>query len=132
MKSLNRSRQRDAICAYLMNTDEHPTAETIYRHVKEQYPKISLGTVYRNLALLEEIGEVQRIPSADSREHYDGNTSDHPHFQCRCCGRVIDLPMDNLDFLRTLAAGSVEGEIDKTMLLFFGLCKNCKENNNNS
>jgi len=62
MKTLNYSRQREAIYNYLLSTKTHPTAEAVYQVVQQDYPKISLATVYRNLALLEETGQVQRIP----------------------------------------------------------------------
>ncbi len=131
MKTLNYSRQREAIYQYLMSTKTHPTAEAVYKEVQAEFPKISLGTVYRNLALLEETGQVQKIPSYDAKEHYDANINEHPHFQCRCCGRVIDLEMDNLDFLKTLAGRDFGGEIEHTQLVFFGKCDECKENDNN-
>ena len=55
------SRQRESIKENLMNRYDHPTAETVYLDVKKDYPNISLGTVYRNLSLLSEIGEIQKI-----------------------------------------------------------------------
>ncbi len=132
MKALNHSRQRDAIYNFLLSTKEHPTAEVVFQKVQEEYPKISLGTVYRNLALLEEIGQVQKIPSFDSKDHYDADISEHPHFECRCCGGVYDVKMDNLDFLKTLAANEIGGEIEKTQVVFFGKCEKCVESENNS
>ena len=55
---IKHSKQRDAILTYLHSTKSHPTAETVYENVRESIPNISLGTVYRNLALLEELGEI--------------------------------------------------------------------------
>ena len=71
MKTLNYSRQREAIYNYLLSTKKHPTAETIFQAVQQDYPKISLATVYRNLTVLEEAGQVQRIPCNDAKDHYD-------------------------------------------------------------
>lgn len=132
MKTLNYSRQREAIYNYLMGTKEHPTAEAIFQGVQKDFPKISLGTVYRNLSLLEETGMIQKIPSNDAKDHYDANVFEHPHFICRECGAVIDLEMDNLEFLKTLANQGFEGEIEKSQLVFFGKCGSCIQNNNNS
>ena len=52
------SRQRESIVNFLASRTDHPTAETIYQNIKKEFPNISLGTVYRNLSLLEEIGEI--------------------------------------------------------------------------
>ena len=98
MKTLNYSRQREAIYNYLLSTKKHPTAETIFQAVQQDYPKISLATVYRNLTVLEETGQVQRIPCNDAKDHYDANTAEHPHFVCNYCQSVLDLEMDNLEF----------------------------------
>ena len=65
MAAIKYSRQREAIKHYLASTKEHPTADTVYLHVKEDFPNISLGTVYRNLNLLTDIGEAIKIPTPD-------------------------------------------------------------------
>ena len=103
MKTLKHSRHREAIVRFLMTRKDHPTAEVIYNNIKQEYPKISLGTVYRNLSLLAEIGEIQKITCGDSSDHFDANINPHPHFVCKECFRIIDLEMDNLNFLNTLA-----------------------------
>ena len=61
MATLKYSRQRASIKKYLMSTTEHPTADTVYLHVREEFPHISLGTVYRNLNLLADTGEAVKI-----------------------------------------------------------------------
>lgn len=65
MAVLKYSRQREVIKEYLMSTKEHPTADTVYMHIREQSPNISLGTVYRNLNLLTELGEIKKITCGD-------------------------------------------------------------------
>ena len=72
MAALKYSRQRESIKRYLMMTKDHPTADTVYLHVKEEFPNISLGTVYRNLNLLTDIGEVIKIPTPDGGDRFDG------------------------------------------------------------
>lgn len=132
MKTLNYSRQREAIYNYLCSTKTHPTAEAVYQAVVQDFPRISLATVYRNLTLLEETGQVQRIPCNDAKDHFDADTSEHPHFVCKTCGAVIDLAMDNLEFLHTLANQGFDGDIEHSQVIFFGVCPACKKNNNNS
>ena len=102
-KTIKYSRQREAIVNFLKDRKDHPTADFIYRHIREEYPNISLGTVYRNLALLEELGMVMKISCNDGNEHYDPNVMPHYHFICRGCGAVSDIEMDNIDFINTLA-----------------------------
>lgn len=127
MKTLKYSRSREAIINFLISRKDHPTAEVIYNNVREKYPKISLGTVYRNLTLLAELGEIQKISCGDASEHFDGNAALHPHFVCRCCKGVFDLEMDNLDFLNTLAQKSFDGEVERHQLIFYGKCSTCKD-----
>ena len=127
MPTLNKSKSRDAIVRFLMTRKDHPTAEVIYNNVREECPKISLGTVYRNLTLLSNMGEIQKISCGDASEHFDGNAKPHPHFVCKECHRVDDLEMDDLSFLNTLANQNFCGMIEKHQLIFYGKCPVCKE-----
>lgn len=122
---MNYSRQRESIKKYLMSTKEHPTAEVIYQHVKEDYPKISLGTVYRNLTLLVEIGDIRKISTGDGTDHFDADTSAHSHYHCKCCHRLMDLEVTP-SVEQILAASSAGlGTIETASLLFTGVCKDC-------
>ncbi|MBE5910648.1 Fur family transcriptional regulator [Pseudobutyrivibrio sp.] len=126
---MNYSRQRESIKQYLMSTHEHPTAEVVYQHVREEYPKISLGTVYRNLTLLVELGEAKKISTGDGTDHFDGDTSAHSHYYCRCCKRVMDLDITP-SIEQILAASSAGlGTVENANLIFTGICKDCIINN---
>ena len=70
MKILKYSRQRESIKASLMNRKDHPTADAVYASIREEFPNISLGTVYRNLNLLVELGEVQKLTFGDGKDLY--------------------------------------------------------------
>ena len=85
------SRQRELIYQALCQTDEHPTAEMVYRWLKPENPALSLGTVYRNLNLLADEGVIRRM--AFPVERYDAKTAPHPHFCCDQCGGVYDLEL---------------------------------------
>lgn len=69
MAGLKYSRQREAVLVYLRSTKSHPTAEQVYQKIREEFPKISLGTVYRNLNLLADCGEILRLNCGDGVEH---------------------------------------------------------------
>ena len=75
--NLKHSRQRDSILEFLATRKDHPTADTVYMNVRRSFPNISLGTVYRNLTLLADIGEISRIRLGDGVDHFDYDTSPH-------------------------------------------------------
>ena len=103
MKTLKYSRQRESIKACLMSRKDHPTADALYTSIREQFPNISLGTVYRNLNLLVELGEIRKLSCGDGTDHFDYDTSPHDHYVCRQCGRVMDIPMEATKELETAA-----------------------------
>ena len=127
MAGTNFSRQRQAIVDYLCSTKEHPTAETVYTHVREKYPKVSLGTVYRNLNLLAEEGQILRLTCGDGSDRFDGNPEPHYHFLCKGCGRVIDLMLEPMGHIDVLAGAGFDGEVEGHTVLFHGKCSNCKK-----
>ena len=125
MAALKYSRQREAIKEFLATRCDHPTADVIYQNIKMIYPNISLGTVYRNLGLLVDIGEVVKITTGDGKEHYDGNVMPHNHFVCKTCSSVIDLHMDNIDHIMETAGRYFNGHIDGYTTIFYGTCGSC-------
>ena len=125
MKTLKYSRQRESIKACLMNRHDHPTADALYASIREEYPNISLGTVYRNLNLLVETGEIQRLTCGDGADHFDGNPDPHYHFLCRECNQVYDIPMEMQDSLNKTAQEFAPGVVDSHSVLFFGQCNGC-------
>lgn len=83
MAAIKHSRQRDAILTFLISRKDHPTAEVVYENVRREFPKISLGTVYRNLTLLVDMGHAVKVPCDDGSVHFDGNVSPHYHLNVR-------------------------------------------------
>ena len=83
--------QRLAIARTVRELDRHTTAETVFGHVSEQMPGVSLPTVYATLDLLEELGLVRRVPTEAGTAVYDPRTEDHHHLVCRTCGEIMDL-----------------------------------------
>ncbi len=125
MANLKYSRQREAIKEYLMHTDTHPTADTVYMTVRDEFPSISLGTVYRNLNLLAEMGEAIKITTPIGGDRFDGNTSPHYHFCCSCCGKVVDLSLEQQDAMNQKAGEALDGEIESHTVMFYGTCGDC-------
>ena len=121
------SPQREMIRRYLMSTDAHPSAETVYTALKPQAPGLSLGTVYRNLNLLADEGEILRLPL--KVERFDADTRPHAHFVCSACDRVLDLELDYdaaLDERVRRACGCTVSRHDS---FFYGLCPCCNQSN---
>lgn len=125
MKILKYSRQRESIKACLTGRTDHPTADVVYTELREAFPNISLGTVYRNLNLLSELGEIQKLVCGDGKDHFDWNTAPHYHFICRHCGAVIDLPLMPLGELQHQAEIALGGSVDSHTIYFYGSCAAC-------
>ena len=116
------SRQRQMIYNFLMTRKDHPTADVVYRNVREEFPNISLGTVYRNLTLLADMGEIQRLQVGDGVDHFDADTSKHCHFICSNCSAVTDMQLDCLEELLIKAQQTFDGRIDRQSTCFCGSC----------
>ena len=126
MPALKYSRQREAIMNFLMTRKDHPTADVVYSSVRNEFPNISLGTVYRNLTLLADIGEIARLRLGDGIDHFDADTSPHYHFICKDCGRVIDLKLEALAEVDKLNGTDLEGNrIAGHITYFYGSCSEC-------
>lgn len=121
------SRQREAIKEYLMGRTDHPTAEMVYLSVRETNPKISLGTVYRNLSLLVSLGEIQKICCGDGVERYDANLKPHYHYHCTACGCVMDVPLAQVPSSQILLGDTFPEQVDGYTVLFHGTCRSCRE-----
>ena len=127
MATLKYSRQRETIKNFLMTRKDHPTADIVYMNVRQDNPNISLGTVYRNLTLLADIGEIQRLRVGDGVDHFDADTSPHYHFVCTECGSVVDLEMDSIENITEIAGANFDGHITGHVTYFYGTCKHCTQ-----
>lgn len=119
-------RKRDAILTCLRQTTVHPCAEWVYTRLKPEIPDLSLGTVYRNLALFKEQGLIMSLGTVNGVERFDGNTAPHVHYICTGCGRVLDLEGISVpESIRAAAARCAGGSVSGCQLTFTGICENC-------
>lgn len=125
---LKHSKQREVIYHFLMTREDHPTADVVYTGVRREIPNISLGTVYRNLQLLSEVGQIQKVNVGDGVDHFDADISLHYHFRCRTCGAVRDLKLKPLPFDPKDLVLDFGGQIDATTTYFEGVCADCLAN----
>ena len=116
--------QRRVVLEVVRNTETHPTAEWVYHEVKKRLPRVSLGTVYRNLKLLAEQGLLAELAEGHYTR-YDGRVDSHHHFRCSACGRLFDLdePIDRR--LEERVASRTGFEVVHHRIEFFGRCSAC-------
>lgn len=123
-RGLRETRARRIILETVRATDSHPAAEWVFQRVRRTLPRVSLGTVYRNLRVLVEAGLlVERPEPGGSR--FDGNLTEHQHFTCVACGRVFDLaePVDRALHRRVSARTGFE--VLRHRIEFSGTCTDC-------
>ena len=119
-------RKRDAILEFLRHTDQHPSAETVYAALKSQIPDLSLGTVYRNIALFKQQGLIVSLGAVNGVERYDGNIDPHVHFVCTDCGCIRDLHQMHVpEELNAAASEQAGAVVDHCHLTFHGRCNAC-------
>lgn len=119
--------QRMAIAKILAESEDHPDIETIYNRLKNDFPRMSLATVYRNVMVMKSLGEVLEIGFPDGGNRYEGNrTAPHPHAVCERCRKIVDLETGVMaDLVRTIEKESGFA-ITNHRLDFFGLCSDCR------
>jgi len=120
------TRQRRVILDALRGTKSHPTADEVYEMVRRRLPKISLGTVYRNLQTLGEMGMIRHLCTGGTQRRFDGNVENHYHVRCVECGRVADMPLDTIRSLEEAAQNASDFDIFGHHLEFVGLCPGCR------
>ena len=121
------SKQREALLTLLRSTRSHPSADWLYENLRKEFPNISLGTVYRNLNLLTDIGEALKITTPDGADRFDGCVKPHNHFFCTECRRVLDLDLDmkEIEQMNKAAATNFDGIIESSNTIFYGKCGDC-------
>jgi Fe2+ or Zn2+ uptake regulation protein len=121
------TKQKTLILATVQGTKTHPTAEQVHAMITDTAPHLSLGTVYRNLNRLAELGIIRRISVINSPDRFDGDLSPHHHISCSKCGRFcdfFDIEYDN-DLDRAIEERSGFA-ISRHETVFYGECPDCK------
>jgi Fe2+ or Zn2+ uptake regulation protein len=122
-----RTRQREIVLELVRSTMDHPTADWVYRQARRRLPRISLGTVYRNLKRLAEEGLIREMHAGAQGTRFDGNTGDHHHVRCVACGRVNDLPLSVDTRREQAAARALNYRILGHHVEIHALCPQCHE-----
>ena len=126
MKTVKATRQKDAILTAVRSMNNHPSADEIYRKLRESYPRLSLGTVYRNLNAFAEKGDIRKISTLEGGDRYDYRTEKHEHMLCENCGQVYDIEAEiDIKFKdeeTAMGGHTLYGYI----MILHGLCGACK------
>jgi Fur family peroxide stress response transcriptional regulator len=126
MKTKRRkSKQRERIFEWIAASKAHPTAQDVYDALKKERPSLSLGNVYRNIAILMEAGRIQGGEFGRGTVRYDAVTEGHYHFVCERCGTVSDFAMPVDTNITTAARRYSPHRIDGHTIRFFGVCADC-------
>ncbi len=126
VKKSRNTKQRTVILEILRKSGCHPTAEAIYQDARKVLPKISLGTVYRNLNFLREQGMVQEIrTNSESSSLFEGKCAPHAHFHCTKCQAVFDIPLPHcLEELEWNGKADIS-LVNSLDLHVMGACREC-------
>jgi len=122
------TRQREVILRELRKLTSHPTADELYLLVREHLPRISLGTIYRNLEELSAAGLIQKVEFGGGQRRFDGDITDHWHVKCTDCGRIADVSPDP-ESTAQVSLGSFRTEFELTgyRLELMGTCPACQQ-----
>jgi Fur family peroxide stress response transcriptional regulator len=124
-----RSKQRERMLELLGYTEIHPTADWLYQQLKEEFPSLSLGTVYRNLNILVEQKLIQRLPFGSTYDRYEAIKDPHYHLVCEACGCVQDFDMPQYTEINKQAQKMSGFSISRHRIDFFGTCEKCQRKN---
>lgn len=125
MKKQRNTKQRKMILEAVASRCDHPTADQIYSDLRKKDEKISRGTVYRNLGILAEDGEIMnvKVPSAD---RYDSRIDRHYHMFCTECKKVLDAPMNYCEAYDRQMEMDTGFKISRHRIVFEGVCEKCR------
>ena len=123
-KRKNFSNKRNAILNTICSTTCHPSAKWVYNELKDDYPDLSLGTVYRNISMFKKEGTIISVANVNGEERIDGNVTPHAHFTCNECGNIYDIFNEELTAVDNVLCG--EGfHIDGKSITYYGKCNKC-------
>ena len=123
-KKARSTKQLKAIWEAIKDDDSHPSADQVYARVRERFPNVSLGTVYRNLQKLVADEKLQ-VLMIGRAQHFDPLTKRHQHFICEKCGRVFDVLVNTQDEIKPARLPHAGFKVTSHQLAFYGACKHC-------
>ena len=120
------SHQRERIFRAVFERCDHPTANMVYEQLKLEMPRLSLGTVYRNLNQLADAGRLKKIPLADGSCRFDKTKEAHSHIVCDECGAVSDVHLPSFETLERTIVSETGYELRSYDVVLRGVCADCR------
>ncbi len=120
------TKQKKVILDILRGTKCHPCADWVYEQARKVIPEISLGTVYRNLNILRDMGEILELNYGSTYSRYDGKAENHYHFCCEKCHQLFDVTIPIYLGLDKMVQETTGFEVKYHRMEFYGLCKQCR------
>ena len=118
--------QRSLVLEAVREVHGHATADEIYHHITSKYPTVSRGTVYRNLNLLAEMGEIRRVEVPGGADHFEHKSPPHYHVRCIKCGKIFDVDMPFITDLEKNIRDRRGFEFLSHDIVFQGICPACR------
>ena len=122
--------QRNLVLEAIRTMKSHVTAEEVFEFIRKNHPNIGKGTIYRNLGILAEEGEIRRVEIPDGPDRFDFTLKNHYHVRCVKCGEVFDVDMDVITDLEERIRDTHGMEFLSYDISFKGVCPACREKNN--
>ena len=121
------TRQLTAIYEALRGAPSHPSADEIFLRARQMLPRISLGTVYRNLQRLIDEGKLRVVLSGGRSARYDPVAAEHDHFICRQCGQIFDVSLENDRQVNVTSLIEQGFTVEAHSLSIHGFCRECAQ-----
>lgn len=119
--------QRTLVLEAVNRLQNHATADEVYEEIRKEHPNVSKATVYRNLNLLSEMGEIRKIEIPGGADRFDHICQDHCHVRCVRCGRLFDLDMEYITGLEKHIRSTNGFSFTGYDILFRGICPDCQK-----
>ena len=126
-KNVRMTSQRTAILENLLDGNRHPTVNEIYDDLKDDFPSMSVATIYNNLKFFKEAGLVKELPFGDGSSRFDLTTVDHFHTICRICGKIEDFHFADLVEDENLAKSIGNFNPEDYRFEILGVCEECQK-----
>ena len=117
--------QRLLILEILQHSEEHLSAEEIFKEIQPRFPSTDISTVYRTLELLTGLGLVQKVTLGESHDHYEWSEKPHHHILCLGCGAIMHFGDEILSQVRSILEERYQFKVSRAYLEVFGYCQNC-------
>lgn len=118
--------QKELVLNAVRSMKGHVTADEVYEYILKEHPSVGKGTVYRNLNILSEEGEIKKVEVPEGANRFDYMVQDHYHVTCLKCSRIFDVDMETLPDLKNKIHDTHGIQFIDYDILFKGLCPDCQ------